>query len=58
MENDKLLNIAELELEIASLMTKIKLYEIRITRLKLSITKDKTTNQIQEPVLANSLSSA
>jgi hypothetical protein len=40
MDNDKLLNITELELEIASLQSKIKLYEIRITRLKLSITKE------------------
>lgn len=39
MDNDKLLNITELELEIASLQSKIKLYEIRITRLKQSISK-------------------
>jgi len=39
MDKDKLLNITELELEIASLQSKIKLYEIRITRLKLSISK-------------------
>jgi hypothetical protein len=53
MDNDKLLNITELELEIASLQSKIKLYEIRITRLKLSITKLNPT-KIDTPIIFSS----
>jgi len=50
--NEKLLNITELELEIASLQSKIKLYEIRITRLKLSIPSDQSSeNVLVHPVL-------
>jgi hypothetical protein len=47
-DNDKLLNITEIELEIASLQSKIKLYEIRITRLKQSISKLKPTSCLSE----------
>jgi hypothetical protein len=50
MDNDKLLNITELELEIASLQSKIKLYEIRITRLKLSIKMVKP-EKIDNPII-------